>query len=284
MLPYSRSRRRTQINDISNKLDLQLYKNFQIHAELSHEIADLDNELRQRDFLIFQLTRSLAASQKKNSSLIIQLHLACQQSTNNYALVRNERRKTTRSTNIAKAAQALAHLRELDHLVAEEKLLRLEQENDHLQTSIMAVEGEKTVVVEITKLQSKGEALRKKTRTLQMRSLRASTMTANAVSRAKTKVAVFKITSGGKYTPQVCALSRKLVKYGCSQEFVGAIIEDVCRAAGVHVNGRISRRMVARAIGEGGVAAKIQILDEISRASSTLHVVISPVFELNFQF
>ncbi|KAJ7270507.1 hypothetical protein C8J57DRAFT_1605563 [Mycena rebaudengoi] len=176
----------TEINDISNKLDLQLYENFQIHAELSHEIADLDNELRQRDFLIFQLTRSLAASQKKNSSLIIQLHLACQQSTNNYP-----------------SAQALAHLREFDHLVAEEKLLRPEQENDHHQTSIMAVEGEKTVVVEITKLQSNGETLRKKTRALQMRSLRASTMTANAVSRAKTKVAVFKITSGGKYTPQV---------------------------------------------------------------------------------
>ncbi|KAJ7261234.1 hypothetical protein C8J57DRAFT_1072022 [Mycena rebaudengoi] len=98
-----------------------------------------------------------------------------------------------------------------------------------------------------------------------MRSLRASTVTANAVSRAKTKAAVFKITNGGKYTPQVRALSRKLVKYGCSQEFVGAIIEDVCRAAGVYVNRRISRRTVARAIGEGGVAAKIQIVDEMSR-------------------
>ncbi|KAJ7805216.1 hypothetical protein B0H13DRAFT_1457852, partial [Mycena leptocephala] len=78
----------------------------------------------------------------------------------------------------------------------------------------------------------------------------------------------FKLTTRGTYSPQSRALARKLVKHGCSQEFVGVVIEDVCKAAGVKVNRRMSRRTVSRSIGEGGIAAKIQLADEITQAST----------------
>ncbi|KAJ6554085.1 hypothetical protein B0H10DRAFT_1966445 [Mycena sp. CBHHK59/15] len=74
---------------------------------------------------------------------------------------------------------------------------------------------------------------------------------------------VFKLTNKGTFSPPARALARKSHKHGCSQEFFGAVIEDVqCKAAGVHVN----RRMwtVGRCIGEDGVASKIQLADEIS--------------------
>ncbi|KAJ7652643.1 hypothetical protein B0H17DRAFT_869410, partial [Mycena rosella] len=77
-----------------------------------------------------------------------------------------------------------------------------------------------------------------------------------------------KLTHRGSYPPQARALARKLERHGCSQEFVGIVIEDVCKAAGVRVNRRMSRRTVGRCIGEGGVAAKIQLAHEIMDAPS----------------
>ncbi|KAJ7691274.1 hypothetical protein B0H17DRAFT_935259, partial [Mycena rosella] len=70
------------------------------------------------------------------------------------------------------------------------------------------------------------------------------------------------------YTPTARALARKLERHGCSQEFIGVGIKDVCNAAGMCVNKHMSQRTVGHSIGEGAVAAKIQIVDEMAHASS----------------
>ncbi|KAJ7666543.1 hypothetical protein B0H17DRAFT_1143058 [Mycena rosella] len=93
-----------------------------------------------------------------------------------------------------------------------------------------------------------------------MRAVRAPTVTSNAVAKAKSKAMAFKLTNGRTYTSQARGLARKLVKHGCSQEFVGIVVKDICEAVGVKVNRNMSRPTMGRSIGEGGVAVKIQIV------------------------
>ncbi len=49
-----------------------------------------------------------------------------------------------------------------------------------------------------------------------------------------------------------------LIAAGCSKEYVGSIIQMICKKAGVTVQGKMSRCTVSRAILKGGIAAQIQ--------------------------
>ena len=55
---------------------------------------------------------------------------------------------------------------------------------------------------------------------------------------------------------------------GCSKEYVGAMIEVICEAAGVTVDAVMSSCTVGRAILEGGIASELQIGHEIAQAKS----------------
>jgi hypothetical protein len=72
----------------------------------------------------------------------------------------------------------------------------------------------------------------------------------------------------GVYTPQARALARTLVTAGCTQDFVGVLIQKICKTVGVTVEEKMSRHTVARAIKEGGVAAKMQLAYELAEADS----------------
>lgn len=50
---------------------------------------------------------------------------------------------------------------------------------------------------------------------------------------------------------------------GCARGKVGTLMERVGEIFGVHINRSMSRRTVSWAIGEGGVAAKMQITYEL---------------------
>ncbi|KAI0063127.1 hypothetical protein BV25DRAFT_1802759 [Artomyces pyxidatus] len=67
------------------------------------------------------------------------------------------------------------------------------------------------------------------------------------------------------YIPEMRSLARILVKSGCSQAHVGAVIQRVARMAGKDLVSRaMSRRTVGRAIKEGGIASNIQLGHEIA--------------------
>ncbi|KAJ7715048.1 hypothetical protein B0H16DRAFT_1340269 [Mycena metata] len=228
----------------------------------------MEEQLRLRDEELHHLRLGITLIRQKNSRLFASLSTATAQLETNYSLLCNEHRKKLWGNQTTKASQALTHLRELNLRAAAEQSAKLEKINVHLEETIAALEATHISNHErITQLQDQCQQLRQKVKKYQMRCLRAPTVTSNVVMRAKLNSAIFKLTKGGKFTSIARSLMRKLVKHGCSQEFVGVVIEDVCKAAGMKVDQRVSRRTVGRSIGEGAVAAKIQIIDEMAHAS-----------------
>ncbi|KAJ6517230.1 hypothetical protein C8R47DRAFT_960401 [Mycena vitilis] len=94
---------------------------------------------------------------------------------------------------------------------------------------------------------------------------KARTKAQQAALSAKTKRG-WNLMKGGAYTADARAMARALVKAGCSQEKVGAIIQLVACKAGRLVKKKMSRRTVQRALIEGGVAARIQLAHEMAQA------------------
>jgi methionine aminopeptidase len=86
-----------------------------------------------------------------------------------------------------------------------------------------------------------------------------------ALKRAQKENKVHKLLDKGIYTEEARSLTCLLTKAGCSPEYVGSVIETVCKSAGVEVVGKMSRHTVGRAIIEGGVAAKMQLGYELKK-------------------
>jgi hypothetical protein len=106
-------------------------------------------------------------------------------------------------------------------------------------------------------------ALRKKNKALQQRVQRAAGILSQSITRAKSKRTFGRVTQKGIYTIQARKLARIMVDAGCARGKVGSLMERVGDIFGVHINRSMSRRTVSRAIGEGGVAAKMQITYEL---------------------
>jgi hypothetical protein len=119
---------------------------------------------------------------------------------------------------------------------------------------------------------------RQKIRTLQMKNLRTLRSRDKAHDKAKTAAASakskthWKLMKSGAYTPEARAMARMLVKAGCSQGQVGAVIKYVGKQAGLEVQGKLSRRTVQRALIEGGVALRLQICYEMADADGKRHL------------
>jgi hypothetical protein len=124
---------------------------------------------------------------------------------------------------------------------------------------------------EVSGFKGKLAESRKKVHILQKRNNRASGTLVREVEKAKNRVLKekhnFSLLQKGVYTPEARALARMLVQAGCSQEYVGEVIQKVCKSAGVEVSAKMSRRTVARAVLEGGIAAEIQLAYEIVKTS-----------------
>ena len=106
---------------------------------------------------------------------------------------------------------------------------------------------------------------------LQKRCDRAPDIKANEVKQAKHNAdkenRTYNLLHKGTYKPQARELARMLVAAGCSKEYVGKVINTICKNAGVTVQGKMSRRTVGRAILEGGVAAQIQLGYELTQTN-----------------
>ncbi|KAJ7482110.1 hypothetical protein B0H11DRAFT_2419024 [Mycena galericulata] len=68
------------------------------------------------------------------------------------------------------------------------------------------------------------------------------------------------------YTVQARKLARIMADSGCARGKVGPLMGHIGEMFGIHVTGSMSRRTVARAIEEGGVAARIQSVYELSKS------------------
>lgn len=98
---------------------------------------------------------------------------------------------------------------------------------------------------------------------------------AKAAERSKNKADKenhnFCLLEKGIYKPKVRELACTLVAAGCSQEYVGGLIQTICENAGLTITNKMSRRTVSRAILEGGVAAKVQLGHELTQTKGNLY-------------
>jgi hypothetical protein len=62
-----------------------------------------------------------------------------------------------------------------------------------------------------------------------------------ALKRTQKENKVHKLLDKGIYTEEARSLTHLLTKAGCSPEYVGSVIETVCKSAGVEVVGKMSR-------------------------------------------
>ncbi|KAJ6529037.1 hypothetical protein DFH09DRAFT_934946, partial [Mycena vulgaris] len=113
---------------------------------------------------------------------------------------------------------------------------------------------------------SKGtvESLRKQIKALKQRIRRSIRSLSRTVDRAKKKWSVCRVTDKGIYTMQARKLAHIMADSGCARGKVGPLMERIGQVFGIHVTRSMSRRTVGRAIEEGGVAARMQAVYELS--------------------
>ncbi|EIM84530.1 uncharacterized protein STEHIDRAFT_38785, partial [Stereum hirsutum FP-91666 SS1] len=75
----------------------------------------------------------------------------------------------------------------------------------------------------------------------------------------------------GAYTPEVRSLVREYVDAGCAQSRVGGLLLATGKAFGAAVSHSISRKTVARAVREAGIASDIQLGMEMTLAPALSH-------------
>ncbi|KAJ7829469.1 hypothetical protein B0H13DRAFT_1655732, partial [Mycena leptocephala] len=112
--------------------------------------------------------------------------------------------------------------------------------------------------------------LRKKIKALRQRVRRSIRSFARRIDRAKKQFSIRRITDKGTYTVQARKLARIMVDSGCARGKVGPLMQRIGGVFGIYIGREMSRRTVSRAVEEGGVAAKMQIIYELSMNTGAL--------------
>ena len=123
---------------------------------------------------------------------------------------------------------------------------------------------------QLKKLEIRHGAISKKNHALTMRWKRTSTTAKRAVAEAKEVSAVkslaFEMKDRGTITDASWSMVRDLVAtLDVPISSVNGVIQTVATTLGVDVKGSTSSRSIRRIIGEAGVAAEAQLVDEISQ-------------------
>lgn len=108
------------------------------------------------------------------------------------------------------------------------------------------------------------DELCRRNKALQQRLKRTAGSLSRSLTRAK-KSPMRRITEKGIYTMQARKLARMMTDSGCARGKVGSLMQRLGDMFGVHISREMSRRTVGRAIEEGGVAAKMQVVYELSK-------------------
>ncbi|KAF7326545.1 hypothetical protein MVEN_02607600 [Mycena venus] len=110
------------------------------------------------------------------------------------------------------------------------------------------------------------ELLRKQVKALKQRVRHSVKSLSRAVERAKKKWSFCRLTEKGIYTVQARRLARVMADSGCARAKVGPLMVHIGEIFGIRVNRAMDRRTVGRAIEEGGVAARMQAIYELSQS------------------
>jgi hypothetical protein len=214
-----------------------------------------------------ELQRVIAAHDATKTALEdtkAQLHAESEHSKDLYQALRMERQKVSRNKAAKAHAQASATEAQSGVEQLEEQLEQLTLKNEQLELTMSELlEGwamEKEVANETL------QECRRRIRALQEKCRRSPEILKKAVARTQVEGQKFSLMDKGVYTEEARELCRVLVNAGCSQDFVGRVIEEVLTAAGISVVGpTMSGRTVARSILEGGIMADMQIGYEMSK-------------------
>lgn len=159
---------------------------------------------------------------------------------------------------------------EKDAKIAHDLLTSAENENSILSEQIAKLSDQlEKHKQDVSNTQVKHQEAERKIKALKAKCNRAENAQEKAVACAKIKIikekSNFSLLQKGIYTNEARALARSLLNAGCSQAYVGEVIQMVCQAAGVTVPKAMSARTVKRIALEGGIAAEIQIGFEIAQ-------------------
>lgn len=177
---------------------------------------------------------------------------------------RNERRKTQRlekRMNLLKDDHkaSKAEIKCLQRVAKKSDLELKNTQEDHSRIV-------KTYETTISKSRETVKTMRKMNRALKARSDRAPGILKKAVQKSRLRSETIKLTQRGTYTPKARALARVIAHSGCARENVGKVMKDVGEFLGIKVKRSMSRRTVGRSILEGGIAAKVQLGFELTKA------------------
>jgi hypothetical protein len=126
----------------------------------------------------------------------------------------------------------------------------------------LVAEGHKKSAASDTTIQT----LRKDIKALKQRVRRSIRGLARSVDQAKKKWSLCRLKEKGIYTVHARKLARVMADSGCARGKVGPLLERIGQIFGIQVVGSMDRRTVGRAIEEGGVAARMQAIYELSRS------------------
>jgi len=265
----ARSSHAQEIATSANKPSLDAFQPSPITEEptISELMEQLD--LKDQELLNNEIAReaqkvALDTAQELAESLKVAHQLAKERGDRIYVELRVSRRNVQRNTaSIAKLKEQLKSFSAAakDSAIAIELLEKSEEslaENEERMSDL--IESCKT---EVEMWKNKLAASRQEERNLRARVDRAPGIMERAIQKAVDQVKkdeyVFDLMEKGIYTPEARALARCLVTAGCSQDYVGILIQQISKSVGVTVARKMSRRTVSRSIAEGGVAAQIQM-------------------------
>jgi hypothetical protein len=110
--------------------------------------------------------------------------------------------------------------------------------------------------------------LRKEKDALRKRRDRVPEQQSKAVSKAVQKATTHQLQEKGAVSAASRGMVRKLVQLSVPVANISSVVKAVNDSAGVTTNGLISRRTASWIVLEGGVASKVQLVDEIRAADS----------------
>jgi hypothetical protein len=113
------------------------------------------------------------------------------------------------------------------------------------------------------------DAQRKQIKAQKQRLRRSIRGLSRVVERAKKKWSFCRLTQKGIYSAQARRLARVMADSGCARSKVGPLMVRIGEIFGIRVDRAMDRRTVGRAIEEGGVAARMQVIYELSKSSGT---------------
>lgn len=168
-------------------------------------------------------------------------------------------------------AELRADLDHANHLLASRQDIEDGIREDFQTRLDDAIHSSETLRKRSEVLRRKNDSLRKKVERFPEQQARAVGAALEAAHAATVSSHTLKLKAKGIIPDSARALIRDLITLGVKVNQVGGIITTMAQASGVAVEGDISERSVSRIVGEGYLAAMMQIVEDVDRADGGLY-------------